>query len=70
MADSQSAAYSPQEQSYKTLMENLSFPLAHSLAHDPQIDPDLARLIEAWPTLPPTAKRMILAVLEASSQRK
>jgi hypothetical protein len=26
----------------------------------------LARLVEAWPTLPATAKRMILAALDAS----
>jgi len=39
--------------------------LAHSLARETQIDPDLARLIDAWPALPPTAKRMILAALEA-----
>ena len=40
-------------------------PLAHTLAHEMQIDPDLARLIDAWPDLPPTVKRMILAALEA-----
>jgi hypothetical protein len=39
---------------------------AYSLAHDPQIDTDLARLIDAWPSLPPTVKRMILAALGAS----
>jgi hypothetical protein len=36
------------------------------LARESQIDPDLARLIDAWPTLPPTVKRMILAALEAT----
>jgi hypothetical protein len=44
--------------------------LAHSLARETQIDPDLARLIDAWPSLPPTAKRMILAALEASEPVK
>ncbi len=43
---------------------------AHSLAHDPQIDPDLARLIDGWPSLPPTVKRMILAALEAGGPGK
>jgi hypothetical protein len=46
--------------------ESLENPLAHSLARESQIDPDLARLIDAWPILPPTVKRMILAALEAS----
>jgi hypothetical protein len=32
----------------------------------PPLDPDLARLIAAWPSLPPTVKRMILAALETS----
>jgi hypothetical protein len=31
-----------------------------------QIDPDLARVVDAWPTLSPTVKRIILATLEAS----
>ena len=29
-------------------------------------DPDLARLIEAWPTLPPALKAGILAMVEAT----
>jgi hypothetical protein len=37
-----------------------------TLAHETHIDPDLARLIAAWPTLHATAKRMILAAVEAS----
>src|SRR5713101_144243 len=44
--------------------------LAQTLAHEtekrPQTDPDLARRIDAWPTLAPTVKRMILAALEGS----
>jgi hypothetical protein len=51
-------------------VETPSIPLAHSLARETQIDPDLARLIDAWPSLPPTAKRMILAALEASGPGK
>ena len=45
-------------------------PLAHSLARQTPIDRDLARLIDAWPSLPPTVKRMILAALEATEPRK
>lgn len=47
-----------------------AFPLAHTLAHEMQIDPDLGRLIDAWPTLSPTVKRMILAALEAIEPSK
>jgi hypothetical protein len=50
--------------------------LAHSLAPESSdyailapstspLDPDLARLVAAWPDLSATAKRMILAALEA-----
>jgi hypothetical protein len=57
--------------------------LAHALARESQkcpastlstspladlLDPDLARLIDAWPTLAPTVKRMILAALEVSRE--
>jgi hypothetical protein len=31
----------------------------------PPLDADLARLIERWPALSPTAKRMILAAVDA-----
>jgi hypothetical protein len=36
------------------------------LARETQIDPDLARLIDAWLALSPTVKRMILAALDAT----
>jgi hypothetical protein len=32
---------------------------------DQPIDPELARLVTAWPNLTPTARRMILAAVEA-----
>src|SRR5262249_4285806 len=48
----------------KEVAETASEPLAHTLACETQIDPDLARLIEAWPSLRPTVKRVILAALE------
>jgi hypothetical protein len=34
------------------------------------IDPDLQRLIDSWPDLPPTVKRMILASLETTESGK
>ena len=51
-----------------SLTETTSLPLAHSLAREPQIDPDLARLIEAWPTLPEALRAGILAMVAACSR--
>ena len=70
MADLQSTSHSPQGKPCQQVAAPLSFPLAHSLARETQIDPDLARLIDAWPNLSPTVKRMILAALEASGTGK
>ena len=55
----------PQEEADTHVAASIPFPLARSLARETQIDADLARLIDAWPSLPPTVKRMILAALEA-----
>jgi hypothetical protein len=40
--------------------------LAYSLARETQIDPDLARLIDAWPTLPDALRSGILAMIDAA----
>jgi hypothetical protein len=45
---------------------------AHSLAHDsriptestPSTDPDLTRIMAAWPALPPAIRRAMLALVE------
>jgi hypothetical protein len=34
------------------------------------IDPNLARVIDAWPTLPEPIRRAILALMEAASARR
>ncbi len=52
----------------KDVMGTPPEPLAQTLARETPIDPALTRLIDAWPTLPATAKRMILAALEASGE--
>jgi hypothetical protein len=39
--------------------------LAHSLAHEMQIDPDLARVIDAWPRLQEAIRVGILAMIGA-----
>jgi hypothetical protein len=36
--------------------------LAQTLARNPQIDPDLAHVMDIWPTLPPYLKLAILAL--------
>jgi hypothetical protein len=35
-------------------------------AAQPRLDVDLARLVEAWPTLPPAIRRAMLALLETA----
>ena len=63
-------APTPQGKADTPVTTSPAFPLAYSLARETQIDPDLARLIDAWPSLSPTVKRMILAALEASEPGK
>lgn len=53
-----------------TVTSRPTIPLAQTLAPETQIDPELARLIDAWPILSPTVKRMILAALDASEPSK
>src|SRR5579862_3187419 len=52
-------ASTPETVGQQPLAETMSLPLAHSLARETEIDPDLARLIDAWPTLAANVKRMI-----------
>jgi len=66
MADLQSAVPIPQVQSESKVTPTPDSPLAHSLAHETQIDPDLARLIDAWPTLPTAIRDGILAMVRAT----
>jgi hypothetical protein len=42
--------------------------LAFSLARESQIDPSLARIIGAWPTLPEPIRKAMLALVEASGK--
>jgi hypothetical protein len=41
-------------------------PLAQTLARDSQIDPSLARIVEAWPKLPEAVRAGILAMVKAT----
>jgi hypothetical protein len=40
-------------------------PLAYSLARESEIDNALARIIDAWPTLPEAIRRAMLALAES-----
>jgi hypothetical protein len=47
----------------------MASPVAHHLATDScQTDPDLARIVEAWPALPDAIKAGILAMIEVASK--
>jgi hypothetical protein len=39
-------------------------PVAHQLPTGAEIDPDLGRLLTAWPSLPPAIRRAVLALLD------
>jgi len=45
---------------------NVTAPPENALARDSQNDPDLARLIDAWPRLPEAIRAGILAMIEAA----
>jgi hypothetical protein len=51
---------------HKKVTATPEIPLAHSLAREPPIDPELARLIDAWPTLPGAIRMGILGMIEAA----
>jgi hypothetical protein len=66
--DLQSAVRLPQVESEKRITPTAEILLAHSLAREIEKCPDLARLIDAWPTLPATLKAAVLAVIALARQ--
>ena len=44
-----------------------SKPLAQTLARAANLDPDLARVLEAWPTLPEALRAGIVAMVKAAA---
>lgn len=50
----------------KEVAERPSLPLAQTLARETQIDPDLARLINAWPALPEAIRAGMVAMVKAA----
>ena len=74
MADLQSAVRKPEHKSNKEVTATPEIPLAHTLAHCsqkcPEIDADLGRLIDAWPTLPEAIRAGIPAMVEAAGKQR
>ena len=60
------ATPTPQRKADKPVTASPSFPLAH----ETQIDSDLARVHESWPTLPTAFKTGILAMIDAARRWK
>lgn len=56
-----------QIESEKKVVAIAIIPLAHPLARETPIDPDLARLIDAWPTLPDAMRAGIVAMVRAAT---
>jgi hypothetical protein len=56
----------PEKAVTETPPQASSIPLAHSLARETQIDPDLARLIDAWPNLPEALRTGIVAMIDSA----
>jgi hypothetical protein len=50
----------------KALADQQAEPLAHTLAREVQKDPDLARVLTAWPTLPEATRAGIVAMMRAA----
>ena len=55
----------PQSLSREQLASKVPEALAHSLAHESPIDPNLARIVDAWPSLPEPIRRAMLALAES-----
>ena len=65
MADLQSASPMPQGERLSSFKAARPEPLAHGLAQETQIDPDLAQIVDAWPALPEPIRRAILVLAES-----
>jgi hypothetical protein len=56
------------DKSRKAFAETPPEPLAQTLAHETQIDPELARVIDAWPKLSDAIKAGIMAMVRATGE--
>jgi hypothetical protein len=59
-------AASAERKSSKGLAPTDPQPLAQTLARETSIDPELARVIEAWPDLPQAIRRALLALIDTA----
>ena len=66
MADLQSAASTPQTPSRAKVSGNTPPRPHRAPTKTSALDPDLARLIDAWPTLPDPIKAAVLALLDSA----
>jgi hypothetical protein len=62
------ASRSPEVSSSKAVAQTPSETLAQTLARETQADPDLARIVGAWPMLPDALRAGIVAVVQAASK--
>jgi hypothetical protein len=63
--DSNPLVVSPKDKPAKDVTENTPETLARSLARKFENDPELARLVDAWPALPEPIRLAILALVES-----
>src|SRR3974377_2446664 len=66
MADLQSAGQKSQGHVSRRLRKPTQNPLAQTLARESQIDPALARIIDAWPALPEPIRKAMVALVQAT----
>jgi hypothetical protein len=64
----QSSGQLPQESTQKGVASQPKTGLSRCLSRDPQIDPDLARVVNAWPSLPSALRAGIVAMIDAAQK--
>ena len=65
-AGNEPASPSPEAVIWQGFTKKTSKPLAQTLARGANLDPDLAQVLEAWPTLPEALRAGIVAMVKAA----
>jgi hypothetical protein len=60
---------SAQHANSQGVRENSPEPPAYSLSRETANDPELGKLVDAWPTLPEPIRRAILALVESGRRQ-